>query len=149
MSEGSGMTEQASSKTVAQFPVARSFPFDPPAEYLAQAVYRARLPSGQDAWIVTRHQDVRAALSDPRLSADLTKPGYPVLRAQAAESPLKGTFMRADGEAHQRVRRMLNDEFTLRRRASGGRSTGCWTGWSRRGPRPTSSRRWRCRCRRS
>jgi cytochrome P450 len=115
MSEGSGMTEQASSKTVAQFPVARSSPFDPPAEYLAQAVYRARLPSGQDAWIVTRHQDVRAALSDPRLSADLTKPGYPVLRAQAAESPLKGTFMRADGEAHQRVRRMLNDEFTLRR----------------------------------
>jgi cytochrome P450 len=78
-------------------------------------VYRALLPSGQEAWIVTRHEDVRAALSDPRLSADLTKPGYPVLRAQASESPLKGTFMRADGEAHQRVRRMLNDEFTLRR----------------------------------
>jgi cytochrome P450 len=67
---------------------------------------------------IHRHEDVRAVLDDERVSADETIPGYPFLYAGAFESPLKGTFMRADGEAHYRVRRMLSKDFTVRRAAA-------------------------------
>jgi cytochrome P450 len=104
---------------VGVFPAARSSVFHPPAEYLRlQAEHRAhrvRLASGLPAVLVTRHEDVRALLADARLSADETVPGYPFLYAGAFESPLTGTFMRADGEAHHRIRRMLAKEFTAKR----------------------------------
>ena len=80
-----------------------------------QPVCRIRLASGREAILVTRYDDVRAALDDKRLSADETRPGYPFLYEGAFESPLKGTFMRVDGEPHVRVRRMLAKDFTVKR----------------------------------
>src|SRR5215204_5854437 len=87
---------------VVQVPLPRTCPFHPPPEFAQlrqeQPIARVRLASGREAVLVTRHEDVRALLDDERLSADETKPGYPFLYEQAFESPLKGTFMRADGE---------------------------------------------------
>jgi cytochrome P450 len=41
------------------------------AQLQAEApVYRARLPNRQDAWLLTRYDDVAAALRDPRLVKD-------------------------------------------------------------------------------
>jgi len=102
-----------------EFPAQRRCPFHPPDEYAQaqreQPVCRIRLASGRDAVLVTRYDDVRAALEDERLSADETVPGYPFLYEGAFESPLKGTFMRMDGEPHLRVRRMLAKDFTVKR----------------------------------
>ena len=111
------MTDERSS--AASFPHPRRCPFHPPEEYARlrekQPLTRVRLASGREAVLLTRFEDVRALLDDERLSADETKPGYPFLYEQAFESPLKGTFMRADGEEHYRVRRMLARDFTVKR----------------------------------
>lgn len=115
------MTETLDPQLIKAFPVPRSCPFSPPQGLLTlmreKPVAKVRLASGRDAWLVTRHADVRAILDDERLSADETKPGYPFLYEGAFESPLKGTFMRADGEAHYRIRRMLSKDFTVKRAA--------------------------------
>ena len=104
---------------VVQVPLPRTCPFHPPPEFAQlrqeQPIARVRLASGREAVLVTRHEDVRALLDDERLSADETKPGYPFLYEQAFESPLKGTFMRADGDDHYRIRRMLAGDFTVKR----------------------------------
>ncbi|NJM91003.1 MAG: cytochrome P450 [Myxococcales bacterium] len=103
----------------AQFPARRTCPFHPAPEYVAaqreQPISRVTLASGLQAVLITRHHDVRALLDDPRLSADEGQPGYPFLYQGAFASPLKGTFMRLDGEAHIRVRRMLAKDFTVKR----------------------------------
>lgn len=116
------MTEVLDSRLITEFPAPRSSPFHPPQAYIAlqreRPVARVRLPSGMEAVLITRHEDVRRVLDDERLSADETAPGYPFLYEQAFESPLKGTFMRADGEAHYRVRRMLSKDFTAKRAAA-------------------------------
>ncbi len=112
------MTQQ----TAAVFPAERRCPFEPPREHAElreqHGIFEVDLPSGQQAWLISGHADVRKALEDDRLSADLARPNFPSLRAQAVDSPLKGTFMRSDGEAHLRIRRMLNREFTVRRAES-------------------------------
>jgi cytochrome P450 len=101
------------------FPAERKCPFHPPEEYAQiqreQPVARIRLASGREAVLLTRYNDVRALLDNEWASADETKPGYPHLYEGAFESPLKGTFMRADGEAHYRIRRMLAKDFTVKR----------------------------------
>ncbi|WP_030056094.1 MULTISPECIES: cytochrome P450 [Streptomyces] len=108
--------------TLAEFPAPRTCPFQPPEVHrelrAKHGVFPVALPSGKHAWLVAGHEAVRKLLEDSRLSADLKHENFPVLRAQAVESPLKGTFMRSDGEAHMRIRRMLNREFTVRRAES-------------------------------
>lgn len=112
------MSKTIDSGLFTDFPAPRTAPFHPPGAYLSlqreRPVTRATLPSGLEAVIVTRHEDVRALLDDERLSADETARGYPYLYEQAFESPLRGTFMRRDGEAHYRVRRMLSKDFTVK-----------------------------------
>src|SRR5256885_16854145 len=102
-----------------QFPAQRKCPFHPPEEYVRlqreKPVSRISLASGREAVLITRYDDVRALLDDERLSADETKPGYPFLYEVAFESPLQGTFMRADGEEHYRIRRMLAKDVTVKR----------------------------------
>ena len=62
------------------FPMPRACPFDPAPELMRkqrdELVSRARLWDGSIAWLVTRYDDARAALRDPRLSADSSRPGY-------------------------------------------------------------------------
>ncbi|WP_344589538.1 cytochrome P450 [Actinomadura vinacea] len=72
------------------------------------------LPDGTEHWLVSRHADVRAALADPRLSADDTHPAFPRLFPLP---PAKGalSFLRMDDPEHGRLRRMLAAEFTVRR----------------------------------
>jgi nocardicin N-oxygenase len=42
-----------------------------------EPVSRVVMPSGHSAWLVTRYEDVRAVLSDPRFSRYLLYPGAP------------------------------------------------------------------------
>lgn len=80
----------AESPATLAVPAARTggCPFDPaPGVVRAlreEPVTRATLWDGSSCWLVTRHQDVRAVLGDPRFSADATRPGFPFLTMRRA-----------------------------------------------------------------
>ncbi|WP_157963962.1 cytochrome P450 [Actinocorallia populi] len=102
---------------VPKIPWTREDAFHPPAglaEFRAGPPARVLLPSGQVAWLVTRHADARAVLSDPRVSSDDTLPGYPQLVPLPPSGGLL-SFLRMDDPDHGRLRRLLTTEFTVRR----------------------------------
>jgi cytochrome P450 len=87
-----------------------------------EPVFRTRQVSGIPTWVVTRYDDVRALLTDPRLSKDSVR-GSEILRARLAEAghePRVGTLfgrnmLMADPPDHTRLRLLLAKEFTARR----------------------------------
>ena len=102
------------------YPMTRQCPFDPPEELgelrRHEPVTRVRLWDGSTPWLVTRHDDVRAVLGDPRFSADASRPGYPATSAGvAARRRSVPSFIAMDDPEHARYRRMLIGEFTARR----------------------------------
>ena len=95
-------------------------PFDPPPVYERLRDERPVAPvtlwNDAPAWLVTRHADVRFVLSDDRFSADINRPGFPFLsQAQRALAGAPPTFIRMDAPEHDRLRRMLTKEFTIKR----------------------------------
>ncbi|MBP2478769.1 cytochrome P450 [Crossiella equi] len=106
-----------------QFPFARAAgcPLDPPPAYAdlreAAPLTRVRLWSGRTPWLLTRYEDQRAALADPRLSADPAHPDYPApsegFQAQG-EDEIR-SFVTEDDPLHHRHRRMFTAHFTVRR----------------------------------
>ncbi|MFI6293616.1 cytochrome P450 [Nonomuraea sp. NPDC050790] len=103
----------------ANFPLLRQCPFAPPPEYerlrAEEPISRVRLPPGGTAWLVTRYEDVRTVLSSPVFSADGTRPGFPTLLPGQAQLLRKPPFIRMDPPEHSFYRRMLIQEFTVRR----------------------------------
>ncbi|MGP4085714.1 cytochrome P450 [Streptomyces sp. KR55] len=105
-----------------RFPQARpsACPFDPPKDYgdwqKREGLQRATLWNGSTAWVVTRFEDIRAVLSDPRISADSRNPGMPRLTPAAQDQPdEEPPFVRLDDPEHARQRRMLTADFTAKR----------------------------------
>jgi cytochrome P450 len=103
------------------FPMPRRCPFDLNEQY-AQLREQApitpvSLASGRDAWLVTSHEHVRTLFLDPRLSADGTHPTFPTLapRRKSFDEQAKGFLPWMDAPEHTRYRRMLINEFTVRR----------------------------------
>ncbi|MGW3968832.1 cytochrome P450 [Streptomyces ardesiacus] len=102
------------------FPMRRGCPFAAPAEYAAlrtdDPVARVTLPTKKEAWVVTRYDDVRELLSDPRISADIRRPNFPALGEGEQEAGAKfRPFIRTDAPEHTKYRRMLLPVFTVRR----------------------------------
>ncbi|MGW2523542.1 cytochrome P450 [Streptomyces sp. NPDC001617] len=93
-------------------------PFAPPPGLRALnekgPVSRARIWDGSTPWLVTGHAAQRAILSDPRVSSDDKRPGFPYPNQAMAENahhhPL--TIFNADGADHTRIRRMMTRPFT-------------------------------------
>jgi cytochrome P450 len=89
-------------------------PLHPPPEFVdwrEEPGLRRALWGGQPTWIVSRYQDIRAALVDPRLSAE-------TISASIRPSSDEGTpviFARTDDPEHHRLRRMMTSQFTFRR----------------------------------
>ncbi|MFJ3902954.1 cytochrome P450 [Streptomyces sp. NPDC090025] len=74
---------------------------------------RVRFPYGDDAWLVTRYEDVRAVLSDPRFSL-----AEAVRRDQPRIGPMPragGGLIALDAPRHTQLRVLLAKEFTARR----------------------------------
>jgi cytochrome P450 len=89
-------------------------PLAPPTEFESwreEPGLRRAMWNGQPVWSVSRYQDIRAALVDPRLSAetlnDLATP------SEDERAPI--VFARVDDPEHQRLRRMMTNQFTFRR----------------------------------
>ncbi|OXM54636.1 cytochrome P450 [Amycolatopsis thailandensis] len=109
-------------KTVPQFPMARAAgcPLAPPPELTRLAefdpVSRVRLWDGSTPWLVTRHEDVRAVLADPRVSVDATRPAFPHTNpvSKARDTRMK-TLMQMDAPEHTVQRRLLTPEFTIKK----------------------------------
>jgi cytochrome P450 len=110
---------KAETTPVMDYPAARSrgCPFDPPAEYgrlrVERPVSRIRLANGREAWLVTRYEDARLALSDPRFSADRRHPNFPVtVQDRATIEKVPPMMVGLDGAAHARARKAVMGEFT-------------------------------------
>ncbi|WP_433284414.1 cytochrome P450 [Pseudonocardia sp. CA-142604] len=101
-----------------ELPVARTCPFTQPELHARSSdeepVTRVRLPNGSRAWFVTRYEDVRTVLSDPRFSSDREKPGFPRLSRGNDKEPVR-TMLGMDAEEHRAARGGVLGEFTLRR----------------------------------
>ncbi|MEV8633595.1 cytochrome P450 [Streptosporangium sp. NPDC051023] len=78
-----------------------------------QGLVKVRPAVGDEAWLVTRHEDARAVLGDVRFSSDMTAPGYPKIFVPPLILP--GAFIALDPPEHTRLRAMLVREFTTRR----------------------------------
>ncbi|WP_214402718.1 cytochrome P450 [Pseudonocardia lacus] len=110
--------------TAAELPVyMRRDGFDPAPELGAlregERVGRARSPFGVDVWVLTHHDDVRAALADSARFSNATPmrgmPGMPVPDAATLARMRAGNPLLADPPEHTRLRRLLTPEFTVRR----------------------------------
>lgn len=76
-----------------------------------------RLPDGRTGWLLTRHDDVRAALADPRLVKDglLSPLGFrPQLPPDIYAATAKN-MLTVDPPDHTRLRRLIQGAFTARR----------------------------------
>jgi cytochrome P450 len=96
-------------------PRAAGCPLAPPAEFAEwrdSAGLQRAMWQGRPTWVVSRYQDIRSCLVDPRLSADTIKPR---LRARGVDDALPVIFARIDDPEHNRLRRMMTRDFTLRR----------------------------------
>ena len=71
----------SSQRHILDFPMPRESPFDPPPQILDllehRPVSRVRLWNGQESWLVTRYEDVKAVLQSKAFSSDVRTPGYP------------------------------------------------------------------------
>lgn len=98
-------------------PTTRTCPFDPPPEYrrlrVEQPITRVRTPRGDPAWLVTRHEDIRAVLTDRRFSSSPRSPGYPSYVTGDVPPP-PGFFMQMDAPDHTRLRALVTREFMAR-----------------------------------
>jgi cytochrome P450 len=98
-------------------PRAAHCPLLPPAEFaewretpgLRKAM---NLFLGQPAWVASRYEDIRAALTDPRLSA---KTIPEAMTPTGEDNDQAVLFPRTDDPEHNRLRRMLTRDFTVRR----------------------------------
>ncbi|MEV7320592.1 cytochrome P450 [Streptomyces sp. NPDC093970] len=83
----------------------------------AGPVHRFTGTDGLPAWLVTRYEDVRQALADPRLSLDKAhaKPGG--YRGFALPPALDANLLNMDPPDHTRIRRLVSQAFTPRRTA--------------------------------
>ncbi|MFD4674274.1 cytochrome P450 [Lentzea sp. NPDC058450] len=101
---------------------ARAYPFGPVDGLEVDPTYlqlqqdeplaRVRLPYGEEGWLLTRYEDVRLALSDPRFS---------LAQAAVRDTPRMGPVRMGailtdlDPPDHTRLRRLLAHAFTVRR----------------------------------
>ncbi|MFE7675761.1 hypothetical protein ACFU5N_26595 [Streptomyces albidoflavus] len=71
------------------------------------------LYDGRAVWLVTGYPEARALLTDPRLSADRTRPGFPVLAPRfRASVARKLPLIAQDPPVHDTHRRLLNPDFS-------------------------------------
>lgn len=80
-----------------------------------QPAMRVELPSGDEAWLVTGYDAVRALLVDPRISKNRNRPG--MARMTSATGPVKhfGNQVEMDPPGHPRMRRLVGRAFTAAR----------------------------------
>ncbi|MGW6279582.1 cytochrome P450 family protein [Kribbella sp. NPDC055071] len=94
-------------------------PSDPYAAYSALResgpVHRIKGPDGGAAWLVTRYDDVRRALTDPRLSVDKSHALPGNYRGLSLPPALDANLLNMDPPDHTRIRSLVTRAFTAGR----------------------------------
>lgn len=108
--------------TAKTYPFERKRPFDMPEEFAwlrgNQPIARVKLESGDPAWLITRYEDVRAALTNPLFSRNINQNGAARVNTGFSadrSSPVfnfGGSISMPPG--HTRWRRIVNRAFTQR-----------------------------------
>ena len=114
--------------TTSTGPTVVGFPRRTPEEPLPLSQYashreqnglvRSHLPNGVPIWLVTRHEDVRAVLTHPKISANPENEGFPDVGETMGvpkQDQIPGWFVGLDSPEHDRFRKVLIPEFTVRR----------------------------------
>lgn len=99
------------------FPMPRSQPMLPPPAYKelrGQCPIKVQYPWGEQPWLLTRYDDVRAALASPKLSSDNANPSLPRVHPMPP-GPSTVSFTHMDDPDHGRLRRTVTSEFTFRK----------------------------------
>ncbi len=102
------------------YPFARSCPFDPPPKYddlrYDEPFARVNLWDSTSPYLLTNHADIKAVLSDQRFSCEPVREGFPhVFEGRKVADLADRSFLRLDNPEHDRLRRMVTKEFTVRR----------------------------------
>jgi len=120
------MTTDTTAADLAEFPMERSArcPHAPAAALqelpTTAPVTRVRIWDGSTPWLITGHAEQRIALSDPRISVDEHRPGFPHQSRAMAETldHRPPTIFNSDAPEHTRIRRMMTRAFTAKRVAA-------------------------------
>ncbi|MFF3070001.1 cytochrome P450 [Kitasatospora sp. NPDC057904] len=94
----------------------------PPPRYQGyrdrQGLVVSYLPNGRKVWLVTRHEDVRSVLTNKKISSNPDHPGFPNVSETMGvprQEQIPGWFVGLDSPEHDRFRKALIPEFTVRR----------------------------------
>ncbi|WP_210589429.1 cytochrome P450 [Streptomyces sp. GESEQ-35] len=104
-----------------RYPVGRRCPYEIPEVYTRlraeEPVSKVVMSDGQPVWFLSRYEDVRAVLSDPRFSADRLADGFPNLALGQREGLSKQPkfMISMDGAEHSAARRRVISDFSVRR----------------------------------
>lgn len=102
---------------VLEIPFHDAFQFDPSPTFAElrenRPVARVRTLAGAEVWLVTRYDDVRLVLADPRFSrAAVVKQGAPRV---ALAKPMPNSLTTTDPPEHTRLRKLVSSTFAHRR----------------------------------
>ncbi|TWD79738.1 cytochrome P450 [Kribbella amoyensis] len=102
---------------VLNIPFDDAFRFDPSPTFAElrehRPVARVRTLAGAEVWLVTRYEDVRMVLADPRFSrAAVVKQGAPRV---ALAKPMPNSLTTTDPPEHSRLRKLVSSTFAHRR----------------------------------
>jgi cytochrome P450 len=105
---------------VLDYPIPAQAALEPPTEWaeLRQGcpVARVRLPSGDEASLLTRYDDVKQVLADPRFRRHLDADDAARIAANESGGVFSGTLAKSmREETHQQWRRMVGKWFTAKR----------------------------------
>ncbi|KYF90730.1 cytochrome [Sorangium cellulosum] len=110
-----------SSDQVLEYPFRAPNAVEPPEEWAKLRkgcpVAHVRLPSGDEAVLVTRYDDVRHVLSDPRFTRNLSQEGAARITANEGGSAFESEAAAeiSAGEQHGKWRRFISRWFTVKR----------------------------------
>ncbi|MFF5724111.1 cytochrome P450 [[Kitasatospora] papulosa] len=92
-------------------------PLDPPTVYAGWRtegpIRRIAQANGEPAWLVTRYDEMREVLGDPRMSSDVTRKGFPSPRPEEPRQTV-GNFTQMDQPEYGKVRRTLTRTFMVK-----------------------------------
>ncbi|RNG34163.1 cytochrome P450 [Streptomyces botrytidirepellens] len=99
-------------------PTHRSCPYDPPDDYTRLRAERPVVPivypDGNQGWLLSRYEDVKTLLTDPRFSSERSRSARTRHRDTKPAMP-PGAFISMDPPEHTRYRRLVSGRFTTRK----------------------------------
>jgi cytochrome P450 len=105
---------------VSPFPAVKTDPAIPSGQLYRESepIFRVRFPSGCEGWLVTRYEDTRMVLSDPRFSRALLYDGAPCMIQPGDFATGERSILNLDPPDHTRLRRLAAQAFTARKIAA-------------------------------